>query len=151
MSRASELESEIAKNKRTLKEVHGLVTEYAQIKQRSSSLESRLQGGGVPLLSYLENICRNAKIENPQLNPRRTGESEFYQETSIEMKAAGLTLEKLGNLLKNIESSPRYLRIKSFKLETPYAHKELLDVTLQVSSYAPKEASSAQPPKKEHP
>lgn len=151
VGRANELESSIIKQKRALKEVRELATEYVQIKQRSSTLENRLQAGGPPLLSYLEGLCRNVRIDNPQLNPRRTGENEYYQETSVELKVTGLTLEKVENLLKNIETSPRYLRIKSFKVETPYAHKEFLDMTLQVSSYAPKTPSATPAPKKENP
>lgn len=139
------VEKNIVTQKRYLRELQEVAPEYLYLKQRGEYWEERLSSSNEPLLSYLENICKTAQIEKPSLSPKRTGTSEYYEENSVELKATKINLEQLLNLLRNIETSQRYLRIKTFKVETPYSAKDLLDVTMQISSYSPKTTTPTQP------
>lgn len=138
------VEKNITIQKRYLKELQETAPEYLYLKQQGEDLQKRLYSGNEPLLSYLEKICKNSQIEKPSLSPKRTGASDYYEESSVELKVTKINLEQLLNLLRNIETSERYLRVKTFKIETPYSAKELLDVTMQISAYSPK-TTSAEP------
>lgn len=146
--KSNDLDDNIASNKRALKEIKELAGEYYVISQRSKAIEKKLAYEGPPLLTLLSNTCTEAHISGQSLKPLRTGENEYFEENSVELKAQGLTLQVVMDLLRLINASPVNLKIKTFKMDTPYAKKELLDITMIVSSYTLKkdaEAGSDQP------
>ena len=150
IGKASKLDNDIKRQKRLLKEVVQVATEYSQIEKRSGQLKAKVRKGA-PLLSYVEGLSRRAGIQNADLNPRRTQQNDYFDETSVELKAKELNLDQLTKLLQYLESSPRFLRIKYFQVKTPYSKKDLLNVTLQVSAYSPKSIEDAPPPEEESP
>jgi len=139
LARSEELQNEISRKKRTLDQIGKAAVEYSQAVERTRNVQSRLGADNTPLLSYLENLCKNVQISNPALQVIRPGTNEYYEESSVELRAKGLTVRKVTTLLTLIDQSPRYLRVKFFQLKTPYATPDLLDLTIEVSAYTKKQ------------
>jgi len=146
LARSEELQSEISRKKRALDQIGKAAVEYSQAVQRTRNVQSRLGGDDTPLLSYLENLSKQVQINNPALQVIRPGTNEYYEESSAELRAKGLTVRQVTTLLTLIDQSHRYLRVKFFQLKTPYATPDLLDITIEVSTYTKKQAK---PPAKE--
>lgn len=138
LSKQDELRSSVSRKERALKEIKQSAVEYSKALTRAREIQSMMRDTS-PLLSYLENLTREAGIRNAALKVMRTTPSEYFEETAVEVKAENLNLRQVTTLLKLIETSPRFLRVKYFHLKTPYAHQELLNLTMQVSAYSRKE------------
>ncbi len=138
MSKQDELRSSISGKEKALNEIKDSAAEYSKVLARARDIKSRMRDTS-PLLSYLENLTREAGIGDATLKVMRTTPSEYFQETAVEVKAENLNLRQVTALLNLIETSPRFLRVKYFHIKTPYAHQELLNLTIQVSAYSKKE------------
>ena len=145
LGKSEELQSSIKRKEHILAQIGKTAVEYSYAAQRTRNIQSRLGQDNTPLLSYLENLCRQAKITNPALQVLRTTPNDYYEESAAEIRAKALTLKQVTTLLNLIENSPRYLRVKLFQVKTPYATPELLDITVNVSSYAKKPEKKQQP------
>ena len=137
LGRKSDLESAIVKKQRNLATIKRLAGDYIEASQRLKNLEAKL-GGDSPVLSYVEGLTRKAGIQKPALKVLRATPTDYFEETSVEIKAKSLNLRQTITLLKMVENSPRYLRIKYFHIKTPYSKPELMDITLHLSAYSKK-------------
>jgi len=138
MSKQDQLRSSIAGKQRALNEIKESAVEYSKALARAREIRARMSDTS-PLLSYLENLSRQAGIQDAALKVMRTTPSEYFEESAVELKAQNLNLRQVTTLLNLIETSPRFLKVKYFHLKTPYAHPELLNLTMQVSAYYKKE------------
>jgi len=140
IGKASDLESSKRSKRRALVNIRKAAKEYSRTLDRTRNLEARL-GGDRQLLSYMENLSRRAGITDATMKVSENS-GDYFDESIVEIRSKSkspLNLRQVTNLLKLIENSPRYLRIKQFQLKTPYAKPELLNLTLRVAAYSKKQ------------
>lgn len=135
MSRRSDLEDSIQRKNKTIKELKAVANDYIMASAKIRDLESKF-GDNSQLLSSIENIAHQAGIISPAISVMRTTPNEFFEENAVELKAKELNLEQMLSILNLIEKSPHYMRIKSFNLKTPFANPDLLEISIQISSYS---------------
>jgi hypothetical protein len=139
--RMKKLDGLIPQKEKDLKEVEGLRGEYLDLSQRAASFDEKLKSRvqSFTLFGHLESLASRIGIRDKiiYMKPSESSINPNYKSSKVEVKLKEITLNQLTKYLYEIErpellSQVRKLRIKP-KLENP----ELLDVTLEVSTYIP--------------
>jgi hypothetical protein len=101
-----------------------------QIRQRIAQQQER------QIFSFVERLQRDCglaqKVE--YMKPARAAISDKHEETSIEVKFAGITLEQIVELLTKIESSEFLVVTKTLDIKRATQSSATLDVVFQVVS-----------------
>ena len=103
-------------------------------------------GMTAPVLStYLEAAAAKAGVSIPEQTDRTPQPRGKFVEKSVDMKLRGVTLEQLGNFLKNVEES-QVVVVQRLQVKTYFNQHERLDVELTVATFerakeAPKKPS----------
>ena len=117
----------------------------AASKRRDEELMAII-GPTAPVLStYLEAAAAKAGVSIPEQTDRTPQPRGKFVEKSVDMKLRGVTLEQLGNFLKNVEES-QVVVVQRLQVKTYFNQHERLDVDLTVATFerakeAPKKPS----------
>ncbi len=137
------LDRRIARKTEELEEVLTLQRQYTRLKEKAEILEDMVHSTpGFSLLSFLENLATQNRIKTQiaYMKPLTTPGNETYKESSVEMKLESITLQQLVNYLYQVERSSQPIRIKRLNIAKK-KEKAYLDVTLQASTFEPREGS----------
>lgn len=133
------LEEQILEGNEKRLEIARRTEQYRQIKRELGQLEARVeQGFEATVSSTLTSLAGQAGIEDRIQNIRERGAtpSELFDEISVEVKLAKVTLPQLMDYLYKIEKDPkRLLRLTVMRLKRRFDNKRLFDVDFQVSTY----------------
>jgi len=88
----------------------------------------------VEKLADQENIRENIGSQKPKTLPL----NEDYEESSVEIQMSNINLDRLVNFIHKIENSGHLLKVKQLRMKTKYNDRDLLSVTLQVTTYKQK-------------
>jgi len=119
-----------------LEAMRRLQQEFADVSQRLSSVEERIQKGSRGnLRTSLESLARKSMVKIESMEPQASPANDQYRETKVEVGLKGVTLPQSVRYLHQIESAAQVHSIKSLRIRTRSDHSELLDVTFTVSSF----------------
>lgn len=146
--RSSSAKARVEKKTSELAKIEKLAYEIGQKKVETAEFENRISNK-FPVLTHLENLTKNAGLPKPSIKNRPGAESDYFEESSWELKLDKLNLKQVMALLSAVENSrpPRYLKVRYMSIKTPYSNKELLNITILVSAFFPKEIEEPTPPK----
>lgn len=118
-----------------LAQVLALRGEYHQRQIEHAQKLKALSGAQVRLVSLVEEAAKTAGIEIGQLRPE-DGEpgSDGVYESRVDLRAAGLSVDRLQEFLNLVEGGPGIIVVRHIKLNRPY-HKDLAEVELSVSTF----------------
>lgn len=118
-----------------LHRVLALRPEYYQRQLEHAQKLKSLSGPQVRLVSLVEEAAKTAGIEIGQLRPEdgEPGADGLY-ESRVELRAAGLSVDRLQEFLNLIEGGPGIIMMRHIKLTRPY-NKDLAEVELSVSTF----------------
>ena len=116
-----------------------LEREYAEIDQRLSLVEGRIQNQGNQqnLRTLLDNLAQNSAVRIASMEERQASKNDQYVETKVEVALKNVSLSQTVKYLHNIEASSQPLSIKNLRIRTRPDNSQLLDVTFSVSSFEP--------------
>lgn len=138
----SGLKHKIEGERLELRKISHLRDQYLQTRQQlqlvKASLDKRRKGFSV--LSFIEDLANKENIrENiSSVKPKKISLGEEFEETMVEIKMDDITLPKLVDFIFKIEASGHLLKVKRLRIKTRYDDRNLLHVTLQVTTFAGK-------------
>jgi general secretion pathway protein M len=115
-----------------------LAAGYGAQEQERQLLEARLRQSPPGLMSFVDQIARQEGVEVGGMADRGVvagGQGGRPKESSVEVNLGKVPLDKLVRLLQNVERSPGVVRVRRLRLRKSFDNKDVLDVSLSVSSW----------------
>jgi general secretion pathway protein M len=139
LQRQKTLERLVTQKEREVQEVQGLRETYlarkAVVEEVHRSLNRR--GQEFAIFSFLEELANKSGIKSNimYMKPALSTAGELFRESSVEMKLEGIALQALIQYLYEIEQAPQLLRVRRLAIKPRAANPDMLDVTVQVSTF----------------
>ncbi len=129
-------ERRIEEKTRVLSQVSKLAEVYRQRQAERQSLEARLRGPPVQLLSYISQQGQAFHIEVGDLRPGNApSEVEGLKEVVVEVNLARVELATLARFLQALERGQGVVQVRRLRLTTRNDDQRLVDATFSVSAY----------------
>jgi general secretion pathway protein M len=138
----SSLDDQIEASTRRLAEVRKYGDAYAQARGSHADFSTTLgkRGQDFTLFAYLETAATRdgAKDRIEFMRPSSRPLNATYQEDQVEMRLAGITLDRLMAYLYHVETAPEAVRVKRLAIQTNQPKNIVIDsVDLIFEAYAP--------------
>lgn len=129
-------EQRIEEKTRLLSQVSKLADGYRARQAERQSLEARLKGPPVQLLSYISQQGTTFQIEVSDLRPTNApGDVQGLKEDAVEVNLARVELSKLARFLQALERGQGVVQIRRLRLTTRTDDRRVVDATFTVSAY----------------
>jgi general secretion pathway protein M len=128
-------EKRIGSKTEMLSQIGKLTRGYRQAQAERQSLEARLKGPPVQLMSFVSQTGTQSGVEVNDLRPGTPTTSEGLIEDSVEVNLARIDLPRLARLVEALERGPGVVKVRRIRLATRNDDPKLVDVTLQVSTW----------------
>lgn len=129
-------EQRIEEKTRLLSQVSKLADGYRARQAERQSLEARLKGPPVQLLSYISQQGTTFQIEVSDSRPTNApGDVQGLKEDAVEVNLARVELSKLARFLQALERGQGVVQIRRLRLTTRTDDRRVVDATFTVSAY----------------
>jgi type II secretory pathway component PulM len=133
------LEGKIAKQRVEVENLTRLRQQYMEAHKELEDIKAKLDKmeKGFSVLSFIEDLANKENIRENigSVKPKTIPLNDDYDESIVELKMANVTLNKLVDFIYKIENSGHLLKVKRLRIKTRYDDRDLLNVTLQVTTY----------------
>jgi len=130
------LESALQRKQAELVEVQGLSQEYAKLRVEEGGVRALLQkrDAGFTLFAFLDQQAEHAGVKEQikYMKPSVTEGDNGLDESVVEMRLEGVTLEKLTQFLQVTESDVNVVSVRRLSIQTSARDEGFLDVILQI-------------------
>ncbi|MCK6544930.1 hypothetical protein L6R52_03620 [Myxococcota bacterium] len=91
------------------------------------------------ILSYLEELARNARIDlgNASERPGGATGSDTVKEEAAEVVVQNVSLDRLYEFLRQIEQGNPLVKVRQLKIKQRFDNKEMLDASVTVGTFKP--------------
>ncbi|MBI2091822.1 MAG: hypothetical protein HYT75_02340 [Deltaproteobacteria bacterium] len=138
-SRISALEKAIFTSRDQINDVVREIGDYNREKSQLNAVESQLRSGfDTSISTTIESLASQSGIKESMesLKERPLAPSDIFDEASVDVRIARITLEQLVDFLYKVEGEKgRVLRVKQLQAKPRYDNRKLLDVSFQVSTF----------------
>lgn len=138
-AKLSSLGKQIEEGHDLQREIGRHLEQYRQVSQKLKAVESQLEKGfDATISSTLSKLAGEAGMEDriQNIGERGATPSELFDEITVEVKLAKVTLPQLTDFLYKIEKHPQFMiRIKEIRIKRRFDNRQLLDVQFQASTY----------------
>jgi len=128
----------IASRDTALVEMRELQVRYRQLHGKANSLIDQLAGreDNFSLFAFLEQMAAKTDIKKniSYMKPSETADDGPFKEVLVEMKLQTVSLQKLIDFLKLVESPEKIVALKRIAIQENMKEKATLDVIMQVIS-----------------
>jgi general secretion pathway protein M len=129
-------EASIEQKTKVLSQVGKLAEVYRKRQAERQSLEARLKGAPVQLMSHISQTGATLGIQVNDLRPSGAPtESEGLREESVEVNLARIDLQRVALLVQSLERGAGVVRVRRIRITTRSDDPLLVDATLVVSTY----------------
>ena len=129
-------EARIEQKTRVLSQVGKLAEGYRRREAERKSLEAKLKGSPVALMSHVAQAGATLGIPVNDLRPSTAPtETEGLREESVEVNLARIELTKLAALLQSLERGAGVVRVRRIRVTTRSDDPALVDATLLLATY----------------
>jgi general secretion pathway protein M len=146
LERLHTLDRLVAVKERELYQMKTLQGTYVAQKRLMEDVSRTLsqRGPDFAIFSFLEDLASKTGIKDniKSMTPALTTPGEQFRESSVEMRLEGIALQQLTRYLYDIEQAPQLLRVRRMHIKPRPANPDLLDVTVQVSTFYLQERTS---------
>ena len=134
--------SSLAKGERKINSWTGQLEELISLKSSYKALEKKnreqleaLKSSRLSLVSFVEDLAKRAEVKVGRLNASEGQEAAGgIVETRVDLRATGLSADKLQEFLNLIENSPQTVFIRRLQIVRPYK-KDMVDVEMTIVSF----------------
>lgn len=139
------LEKRSVQLKKELKEVKVLRSEYEDSNKKIVELSSKIKKENEALISVVEKILLNEKLERKNfsirdVNVRINSDEDFYEEKSVDVELNRISLSNLVDILYKLQNKPS-LKVSNVNISTKLGKSDSINVKLRVSTYEFKQVS----------
>jgi general secretion pathway protein M len=129
-------EARIEEKTKVLSQVGKLAEGYRRRQAERQTIEARLKGQPVQLMSYISQTGATLGVEVADLRPTTTpGDLEGLREESVEVNLARIELPRLNRLLATLERGAGVVKVRRLRITTRTDDPALVDATVVVSTY----------------
>ena len=136
------LEDKITGTREEIQKISRLRTQYMEAHQQLVDIKQKLDRmeKGFSLLSFIEDLANKADIRENigSVKPKKIPLNDTYDENIVELKIDNVSLSELVDFIYKIENSGQLLKVKRLRIKTRYDNRDLLNVTMQVTTYKKK-------------
>jgi len=142
LKRYGKLEDKIATKRVEVQKISRLRTQYMEAHKQLEDIKAKLDQmeKGFSVLSFIEDLANKENIRENigSVKPKKLPLNDSYDENIVELKIDNVSLSKLVDFIYKIENSGYLLKIKRLRVKPRYDNRDLLNVTLQVTTYKKK-------------
>ena len=129
-------EARIEQKTKVLSQVGKLAEGYRRREAERKSIESRLRGSPVALMSHIAQTGASLGIPVNDLRPSTApAETEGLREDSVEVNLARIELSRLAALLQSLERGAGVVKVRRIRVTTRSDDPALVDATVLVATY----------------
>ena len=129
-------ETSIEQKTKVLSQVGKLAEGYRKRQAERQSLEARLKGAPVQLMSHISQTGATLGIQVNDLRPTGTPSEEGnLREESVEVNLVRIELQRVGLLVQSLERGAGVVKVRRIRITTRSDDPMLVDATLVVSTY----------------
>jgi len=140
--RYNKLEQKIETKTEALKKISHLREQYMETHQQLMKVKTKLDQmqKGFSVLSFIEDLANKEDIRENigSVKPKKIALNDDYDENMVEVQMDNVTLPKLITFIYKIEHSGHLLKVSRLRIKTRYDNRDMLYVTLQVTTYTKK-------------
>ena len=133
------LEGKIAKKRVEVEKITRLRAQYMEAHKQLADIKAKLDQmeKGFSVLSFIEDLANKENIRENigSVKPKKIPLNDSYDESIVELKMDNVSLSELVDFIYKIENSGHLLKVKRLRIKTRYDNRDLLNVTLQVTTY----------------
>ena len=139
------LQKRSAQLEKELREVKVLKAEYEDSNKKIVELSSKIKKENEALISVVEKILLNEKLERTNfsirdVNARTNSDEDFYEEKSVDVELNKISLSNLVDILYKLQNKPS-LKVSNVNISTKLGKSDSMNVKLRVSTYEFKQVS----------
>ena len=139
------LQKRSAQLEKELREVIVLKAEYEDSNKKIVELSSKIKKENEALISVVEKILLNEKLERTNfsirdVNARTNSDEDFYEEKSVDVELNNISLSNLVDILYKLQNKPS-LKVSNVSISTKLGKSDSMNVKLRVSTYEFKQVS----------
>jgi len=133
------LEGKIVKKRVEVEKITRLREQYMVAHKQLTDIKKKLDQmeKGFSVLSFIEDLANKENIRENigSMKPKKIPLNDDYDESIVELKMDNVSLSELIDFIYKIENSGHLLKVKRLRIKTRYDNRDLLNVTLQVTTY----------------
>ena len=142
LSNYNALDTKIAVNQEELKKIDLLRSQHMETKRQLDAVKKKIKQmpRDFSVISYIEKLADEENIRENigSQKPKKPSLNDNYEENSVEIQMNNIKLSKLVNFIHKIENSGHLLKVKRLRMKTRYDDRDLLSVTMMVTTYKEK-------------
>jgi len=128
----------IPQKQEELRKLRAAAEEYIYLRDSLRDLRAKVasQGETFELLPFLESLISRSDLEKnaATIKPRVLPLGPEYSQTIVEIDIEGLTLDRLVEFLRKVESADAPAGIRSLNIKKSRTNKELLDSVIEIQN-----------------
>lgn len=129
-------EARIEQKTKVLSQIGKLADAYRRREAERESVEARLKGAPVQLMSHIAQAGATLGIQVNDLRPTgQPTDADGLREESVEVNLARIELGRLAQLMQSLERGAGVVRVRRVRVTTRSDDPTLVDATLVVSTY----------------
>lgn len=118
-----------------LEELISLKSSYKELERKNREQLEALKSSRLSLVSFVEDLAKRSGVQVGRLNASEGQESsDGIVESRVDLRAMGLSADKLQEFLNLIENSPQMVFIRRLQIVRPYK-KDMVDVEMTIVSF----------------
>jgi len=139
LQKYDKLEGKIVKKRKEVEDLTLLREQYMEAHKQLAGIKTKLDKmeKGFSVLSFIEDLANKQNIRENigSVKPKTIPLNDDYDESIVELKVDNVSLSELVDFIYKIENSGHLLKVKRLRIKTRYDNRDLLNVTLQVTTY----------------
>ena len=136
LGRVRTLRRIVAEQRDMLSKVQAKRAEYQALRAQLDKIRQTIsqQQQNRQILSHIERLQKDAGLIQKvvYMKPTTTAISDMYEETNVEVKFAGVTLDQIIQFLLKVQSSDPPAGVKTLEIRRGLQNPELLDAVIQL-------------------
>ena len=139
LNKYDQLADRITSTRGEIEKISRLGEQYMEAHKEVADMKAKLDQmeKGFSLLSFIEDLSNKENIRENigSVKPKKLPLNDSYDENIVELNMDNVTLPELVDFIFKIENSGHLLKVKRLRIKTRYDNHDLLNVTLQVTTY----------------